>query len=127
VYEEQAIDENLEDPALATEIAQEKMGLVDPEGIIPQHAGCGIVPRDRDATVTRDAASPNAARQRSGSSTSCTTLGVLQPSDDANYYCFTVGNDRFTWTYLRNLRTGVRGWTRDDLLRDRGSFVYCGF
>ncbi|MFC7615459.1 hypothetical protein ACFQV2_20125 [Actinokineospora soli] len=44
-----------------------------------------------------------------------------------------MGNDGYTWTYLRNLRTGVRGWVRDDLLdlnadgQTRGSLSYCGF
>lgn len=127
VSEEQAIDEELQDPGLAAKITKEKMTLVDPEAISSSQADCGIVPRDRDSTVRRDAAYPNAARQRSGPSTRCPILGVLQPRDDADYYCFTSGDDGFTWTYLRNLRTRVRGWTRDDLLRDHGSFVYCGF
>ncbi len=47
------------------------------------------------------------------------SVGVLQPGDDADYYCWTKG-PRFTWTFLRNLRTGVRGWVRDDLLRKSG-------
>ena len=128
VAEEQAIDEELGDPGLAAEIAEEKMALVDTEAIsLRHHAPCGTVPPDNDSTQTSDAASPNAANQRSGSSTDCPILGVLQPSDDANYFCFTAANDGSTWTYLQNLRTRVRGWTRDDLLRDRGSFVHCNF
>jgi hypothetical protein len=31
------------------------------------------------------------------------------------------------WTFLRNLRTGVERWMRDDLLRNFGSNRYCGF
>lgn len=79
---------------------------------------------------TNDAAFTGAANQRSGSSTGCAAVGVLQPTDDALYFCFTcVPSDTCTetWTYHQNIRTGVRGWTRDDLLRGDGSFTFCGF
>jgi hypothetical protein len=57
-------------------------------------------------------------------------VGVLQPTDDALYYCYTWANDGFSWTYLRNQRTGVRGWSRDNLLDvnadgTRGSIHEC--
>jgi hypothetical protein len=52
---------------------------------------------------------------------------VLQPTDDARYFCWTEGNDGFTWTYLQNLRTNVRGWVRDNLLDNFGSTEWCGF
>jgi hypothetical protein len=29
---------------------------------------------------------------------------VLQPTDDAVYFCYTIGTSG-TWTYLQNLRT----------------------
>jgi hypothetical protein len=48
---------------------------------------------------TNDAAFTGAAKQRSGSSTGCVAVGVLQPTDDALDFCFTDGNDGFTWTY----------------------------
>jgi hypothetical protein len=51
---------------------------------------------------------------------------VLQTSDNADYYCFTSASDGYTWTYLRNIRTGVKG-VQDNLLKDYGSFVCCGF
>jgi hypothetical protein len=73
-----------------------------------------------------DAAFTGPANQRSGSSTSCSAPGVLQPTDDALYFCWTSGTGG-TWTYLRNLRTGVQGWVLDSLLRNNGSNRYCGF
>ena len=99
--------------------------------IEPASAPCGRAGPNRENRRVNDAASPNAANQRSGSSTGCAALGVLQPSDDAIYYCYTVAGD-FTWTYLQSVRTGVRGWVRDDLLRlnsggSRGSIQWCGF
>lgn len=83
--------------------------------------------------VEADAPASGAANQRSGSSTGCPAPGVLQPTDDALYFCYTWGNDDFSWTYLRNQRTGVRGWVRDVLLDvnpdgvTRGSLRHCGF
>ncbi|HEU4408630.1 MAG TPA: hypothetical protein VFS43_25435 [Polyangiaceae bacterium] len=102
------------------------------EGAVPDvptddAAACGKTGPNLDTKIVADAASPNSANQRSGSSTGCAAVGVLQPTDDADYYCYTAGNDGFTWTYLSNRRTGVRGWVRDDLLRDNGSFKWCGF
>jgi hypothetical protein len=93
----------------------------------PLFASCGTTVPDLD-TGHENVVDParTAANQRSGSSTSCAILGVLQTSDNADYYCWTSSNDGFTWTYLRNIRTGVRGWVRDDLLKDGGSFVWCG-
>jgi hypothetical protein len=103
----------------------------DPGGVSPMHARCGTTGPNLDNRVDADAPSGGAANQRSGtiaaSSTNCTILGVLQPTDDALYFCWTLGNDGFTWTYLRNQRTAVRGWVRDNLLDGNGSDDWCGF
>jgi hypothetical protein len=88
------------------------------------HASCGTNPPDKDSGSWL-ATARSAANERSGSSTSCTIKGVAQTSDRLDYHCYTDGNDGYTWTYLRNDRTGVAGWVRDDLLKDNGSFVYC--
>ncbi|MEU4747003.1 SH3 domain-containing protein [Actinosynnema sp. NPDC023658] len=88
------------------------------------HAACGTTKPDKDDSSWL-ATAETAARQRSGSSTSCTALGTAQTSDRLDYHCYTVGNDGYTWTYLRNDRTGVAGWVRDDLLEDHGSGVPC--
>lgn len=115
---------NLEDPDAIPSDAIVAKGL---NGVItPLNAACGSPPPGNlENRLVADAAFTGTARQRTGSSTSCTASGALQPSDDAIYFCFTFGNDGFSWTYLENVRTTVRGWTRDDLLRDNGSRCQC--
>jgi len=117
------------DPARAAAIAKAKRALIDTATITPDAAACGKAGNTSTSVRVNDAAFTGAANQRSGSSTSCVAVGVLQPTDDALYYCFTCVDTGCTetWTYNQNLRTGVRGWTRDDLLRDDGSFTFCGF
>lgn len=107
----------------------------DPGTVSPMHAPCGTAGPNRENRVEADAPAGGAVNQRSGtialSSTNCVIVGVLQPTDDALYFCYTIGNDGFTWTYLRNQRTNVRGWSRDDLLDlnadgfSRGSIEEC--
>lgn len=89
------------------------------------HAPCGRTVGDLDSSSWPRGA--DSARQRSGSSTSCTIHGIAYSSHRLDYHCYTVANDGYTWTYVRNDTTGVRGWSRDDLLPNYGSFVYCGF
>ena len=114
------------DPERAAAIAKAKMALIDTATITPDAAACGKVGTTSTSVRTNDAAFTGAANQRSGSSTGCAAVGVLQPTDDALYFCFTSASDG-TWTFNENLRTHVRGWTRDDLLRGDGSFTFCGF
>ena len=127
--EQQAVDEELVSPSpeyLASAKAQ-AAAQVAAASDSSEFASCGRVGPNVGNEFNADAPADGAANERSGSSTSCTILGVLQPTDDAIYFCFTNGNDGFTWTYLQNQRTGVRGWVRDDLLDDLGSFSPCGF
>jgi len=120
------------------EIAPEKVKAMEDAahalesgGPITQHAACGRSGPNRDQTVHANAPSSGAVNQRSGtiaaSSTNCPILGVLQPTDDAEYFCWTTGNDGFTWSYTRSVRTGVRGWSRDNLLDGFGAVTNCGF
>jgi hypothetical protein len=97
--------------------------------ISPAAAACGRSPSSDLDTVKENVrdASNTSARQRTGSSTSCTARGQLEPSDDADYWCYTWATGTESWTFLTNLRTGVRGWVRDDLLDDNGSARHCGF
>lgn len=95
--------------------------------ISAMNAPCGINGPNIQNQHVDNAALVSGARQRTGSSTACTGRGALQPGDAAVYYCYTWGNDGYSWTFLRNLRTGVVGWTRDDLLRNNGSSRGCGF
>lgn len=104
----------------------------DPGTVSPMHAPCGTTGPNLENRVEADAPAGGSARQRRGSSTSCTADGQLEPTDDALYFCYTWGNDGYSWTYLRNQRTTVRGWVRDDLLDQnpdgtRGSIEWCGF
>jgi len=118
------------DPERAAAIAKVKKASVDTATIAPESAACGRAGDTSSSVRSNDAAFTGAANQRSGSSTGCPAVGVLQPTDDALYFCFTcVPSDTCTetWTYNQNIRTGVRGWTRDDLLRGDGSFRFCGF
>jgi len=109
------------DPALAAIIAKAKLASIEANAPSPQAAACGRAGPTGTSERVNDAAFTGAANQRNGtvavSSNNCTIVGVLQPTDDALYFCWTLGNDGFTWTYAQNLRTGVRGWTRDNLLR----------
>ncbi|MGM1060212.1 SH3 domain-containing protein [Saccharothrix sp. Mg75] len=104
----------------------------EPKGagdVAARHAPCGTNGPNLDNRTASGATS--GARIRTGSDAGCTARGSSQSSHVLDYYCWTVGNDGFSWTYLRNTNTGVLGWTRDDLLpiKDgvRGSNVHCGF
>jgi len=102
-----------------------EQGITDEE---PGFAPCGTGGPNLQNEVIGNAASPSGgAKQHNGSTINCTAIGVLQPTDDARYFCWTMAPSGHTWTFLRNVRTGVLGWTRDDLLRQNGSNRWCGF
>jgi len=90
-------------------------------------ASCGhAAPADKDGS-SWPTATVN-VNIRTGSSTSCTSVGILAAGQRADYYCYTVNTSSgATWTYLRDVATGVQGWVRDDNLPRDGSTVYCGF
>jgi hypothetical protein len=91
------------------------------------NAPCGKTVSDIDHSsyVTATASGANI---RTGSSTGCTSLGLLLQGQRADYYCYTVNSTSgYTWTYLRDVATGKVGWVRDDSLPGNGSYVYCGF
>jgi hypothetical protein len=115
--------------ALASAVAAAEPAGASPGGASPLNASCGTVGPNLANLRVNDAPVSGAVNQRSGSSTSCSIPGVLQPTDDAIYYCWTAGNDGLTWTYLKNIRTGVLGWSRDDLLKGFGApdWAWCGF
>jgi hypothetical protein len=119
-----SVSENF-DPALAAIIMKAKLASIDIGAVTPQFASCGTPGSTATSVRVNDAAFRGAAQQRSGSSTSCPAPGALQPTDDALYFCWTRENTSFTWTYLENLRTHRRGWTRDDLLRGAGAQNHC--
>ncbi len=103
------------------------VGLAVPAAAAPTplSASCGSsAPRDLDGSAYRTATT--AANIRTGSNVNCTSIGETQSGDRLDYYCWTA-NSSFSWTYLRDVRTGKKGWVRDDLLPNAGSNVFCGF
>ncbi|MFI9012065.1 SH3 domain-containing protein [Actinosynnema sp. NPDC053489] len=96
------------------------------DDVTVQHYACDstVVPPNTDP-VSAITGGTSGARIRTGSSTSCTPVGSLEPSHRLDYYCYTLGNDGYTWTYLRDVTTGKRGWVRDDLLPNYGSSSHC--
>lgn len=95
-------------------------------GVVIMHASCGAAsPSDIDGGSWN--ATGGGANIRSGSSTSCAKRGEADSGHRLDYHCYTVGNDGYTWTFLRDNNTGIKGWVRDDLLSDNGSYKYCGF
>ena len=95
------------------------------QGITPLNAACGTAGPNLDTTTGHT--NSDAVNIRTGSATTCTSVGQAQASHSLDFYCYTVGNDGFTWTYLKDITTGKLGWIRDDLLVNNGSFSYCGF
>lgn len=96
------------------------------DGIAPLNYPCGSAAPPNYDPIGWITGAVAGARIRNGSSTSCLALGDIQTSDPLDYYCYTKGPDGLTWTYLLNQKTTVRGWTRDDLLPNRGSHYQCG-
>jgi hypothetical protein len=92
----------------------------------PDSAACGKAGPNLQNHTVADAPNTSGDQQRSGSSTSCAAVGVLEATDSAVYYCYS-SDGTHTWTYLLNKRTGVHGWVRDDLLKEDGSSKPCGF
>ncbi len=91
------------------------------------HAPCGTSVGDKDGS-SWPTATTDGANIRTGSSTGCTSVGLLLQGQRADYHCYTVNSTSGnTWTFLRNVATGKTGWVRDDLLPGNGSYVYCGF
>ncbi|MEV1008858.1 SH3 domain-containing protein [Streptomyces sp. NPDC049881] len=97
--------------------------VIAPATTASAHAACGTSVGDRDNSTW--VSSANGANIRTGSGTNCGARGVAYASHRLDYHCYTVGNDGYTWTFVRNDTTGVTGWIRDDLLSDRGSNVPC--
>jgi hypothetical protein len=94
-------------------------------------AACGRAPAsdiDHSAYVTANVNT----QIHTGSDINCTAIGLLSAGQRADYYCYTVNQSSgYTWTYLRDVATGKKGWVRDDTLPlvngTHGSYAYCGF
>ncbi|MEV0676923.1 hypothetical protein AB0I60_10390 [Actinosynnema sp. NPDC050436] len=89
-----------------------------------QHYSCGSSgPPDADRRPLVRATAE--LRLLSGPSPSCRPGSIVRVGDLMNYHCYTVGGDGRSWTYLSVPDRNIRGWARDDLLPDNGSFVNC--
>jgi hypothetical protein len=92
--------------------------------ISPMHYSCGQArPPQLDGSAIRSAIAP--ANVYRGSSVGCGVNGSMQLGDKLDYYCFTVGNDGETWTYLSVYERGFAGWVLDVYLPGSGSLVHC--
>lgn len=120
------------DTARAAAIAKVKMASIGlGADAVPLSAACGkqgslLFGPEVGQAIT-------AARMRTGSSTACPQVGVVQVSGNpVLYYCYTVAAG-FTWTWLWNEVPNKFGWVRDDLLEPPfgasigGSTHFCGF
>lgn len=96
-----------------------------PHNVRVMHAPCGASASDKDSGAWD--ATGGGANMRTGSSTSCAIAGTADSGHHLDYHCFTIGDDRQTWTYLRDdsKSPDVYGWVRDDLLSDGGSAYQC--
>jgi hypothetical protein len=106
-------------------------GCIAAMGIMPlatsasAEVSCPMTP-DRDAWVLEAGAFLKNSNIRQGPSTECTSNGVGRAAHMVVYLCYEYNEeDEYTWTYLKDLTTGVEGWTRDDLLEDYGSTSPC--
>ncbi|MFG2715346.1 SH3 domain-containing protein [Streptomyces goshikiensis] len=89
-------------------------------------AGCGWAPDDIDGGGWY-ATADGVVNMRSGASTGCPANGVAYRGQALDYHCYAppLADDDYSWTYARNVSTGVEGWIRNDLLTDFGSKVKC--
>ncbi len=94
--------------------------------VSPMHAYC-LDPAPRDLDSLTGHTTTDGVHIRVGSGVNCAGAGSAQKSHLLNYYCYTDGLDGYTWTYVKDVTTGVQGWIRDDLLTNHGSDRYCGF
>jgi hypothetical protein len=65
-----------------------------------------------------------------GSNLACGITGTMHANDQMDYYCWTTGNDGYTWTYLSAFNQFIAGWTPDAFLPNNsdgtsGSEVHC--
>lgn len=85
---------------------------------------CNENPGDKDDSTWSKSAKEN-VNQRSGPSTGCASKGIATPNHKLDYHCYKSDSGGYSWTYVRNDSTGVKGWIRDDNLRGGGSVVHC--
>lgn len=93
-------------------------------GAVPLHYSCGQTrPPNLDGSPVVTATG-SAALLR-GSSGSCGFSGAVIGGDKLDYYCWTLGNDGNTYTYVSNYLRGEAGWAWDTQIPNNGSDKHC--
>lgn len=92
---------------------------------LPAHYSCGQKrPPNLDGSAIVTAVGATAL-YRGSDQGSCGLSGVVIGGDRLDYYCWTLGNDGHTYTYLSNLTRGVAGWAWDTQVPNNGSLAHC--
>ena len=89
----------------------------------PANASCSTAAHSNDDTRSGQFFNGNYINIHTGPYTGCTSLGQGQLTHTVDYWCFTYaeqvtanGLTMATWTYLKDVTTGVSGWVSDTLL-----------
>ena len=97
----------------------------------PARAGCSHAHSNVDGKFGQLFNATN-VNIRTGPHTTCASLGYGQLSHTVDFHCFASGDrvtangkTTYTWTYLRDVTTGVSGWVADALLDNLGGNVAC--
>ncbi len=65
----------------------------------------------------------NGTAIRRGPYTDCDALGRGYPSHGIDVHCYVRNSNGVYWVYLRNLSTGVNGWSQYDALNPVGTGI----
>ena len=103
----------------------------------PRHCSGHTPHSDRDARSYARLFTGDNVNERRQPHVSCTSDGYGQRTHTVDYHCWRYGDEvtrnglvYSTWTYLRNVTTGVSGWVSDAYLAANGdgttgSTVHC--
>ncbi|MCO5987992.1 hypothetical protein NE235_17975 [Actinoallomurus spadix] len=106
--------------AFAVPVAQAAPG----SALRPMHYSCGQTrPPNLDGSAFVTAT--GAAVMLRGSSAGCGLTGVILGGDRLDYYCWTLGNDGYTYTFVSAFEKGAAGWALDSEIPNNGSSVHC--
>jgi hypothetical protein len=93
-------------------------------GLVNLHYSCGQTrPPNRDGSAIVTAT--GSALLLRGSSFDCGQSGVIIGGYKLDYYCWTLGNDGNTYTYVSAYEHGYAGWAWDTQIPNNGSSVHC--
>lgn len=116
--------------AVATAIAAVAFGALAAPTSASAHWSCGrAAPSDVDTTGNHHT-NTNNVTSRVGTSASCAmNSSGINASQSLDYHCWATDDNyavnEVTWTYVVVVGANKRGWIKDSLLADRGSFERC--